>query len=54
MGRRGRPPYPDIPTPRQWEVLDLIRSGLSDQDIADRLDLTLAGAKYHVSEILPS
>jgi Response regulator containing a CheY-like receiver domain and an HTH DNA-binding domain len=52
MGRRGRPPYPDILTPRQWEVLDLVRRGLSDQEIADALDLTLAGAKYHVSEIL--
>src|SRR5216683_7119186 len=52
MGRRGRPPYPDILTPRQWEVLDLVRRGLPDQQIADALDLTLAGAKYHVSEIL--
>lgn len=52
MGQRGRPPHPDILTPRQWEVLDLVRDGLSDQQIADRLDLTLAGAKYHVSEIL--
>jgi DNA-binding CsgD family transcriptional regulator len=52
MGRRGRPPYPDILTPRQWEVLDLVRRGLSDQEIADALELTLAGAKYHVSEIL--
>lgn len=52
MGQRGRPPHPDILTPRQWEVLDLLRDGLSDQQIADRLDITLAGAKYHVSEIL--
>jgi DNA-binding CsgD family transcriptional regulator len=52
MGPRCRPPYPDILTPRQWEVLDLVRRGLSDQEIADALDLTLAGAKYHVSEIL--
>jgi DNA-binding CsgD family transcriptional regulator len=52
MGRRGRPPYPDILTPRQWEVLDLVRRGLSDQEIADTLELTLAGAKYHVSETL--
>lgn len=52
MGQRGRPPHPDILTPRQWEVLDLLRNDLSDQQIADRLDITLAGAKYHVSEIL--
>jgi DNA-binding CsgD family transcriptional regulator len=52
MGRRGRPPYPDILTPRQWEVLNFVRRGFSDQEIADALGLTLAGAKYHVSEIL--
>src|SRR6185503_10082036 len=52
MSRRGRPPHPDILTPRQWEVLGLVRRGYSDQQIADALDLTLAGAKYHVSEIL--
>lgn len=33
-------------------MLGLLRAGLSDQQIAERLDLTLAGAKYHVSEIL--
>ncbi|MEX0682407.1 MAG: helix-turn-helix transcriptional regulator [Dehalococcoidia bacterium] len=50
--RRGRPRHPDILTPKQWEVLDYIRAGLSDQDIADRLGVSRDGAKYHVSEIL--
>ena len=52
MGQRGRPPHPDILTPRQWEVLALIRDGCTDQQIADRLGISLDGAKYHVSEIL--
>src|SRR5438309_3254479 len=52
MRRRGRPPHPDILTPRQWEVLGHIRQGLSDQAIAERMDVSLDGAKYHVSEIL--
>jgi DNA-binding CsgD family transcriptional regulator len=52
MKRRGRPPYPDILTPREQEVLALLRGGLSNHQIAARLDLSLAGAKYHVSEIL--
>jgi DNA-binding CsgD family transcriptional regulator len=51
-GRRGRPPYPDVLTPREWEVLALLREGLSDQSIADRLGISLDGAKYHVREIL--
>jgi DNA-binding CsgD family transcriptional regulator len=52
MGRRGRPPYPDLLTPRQQEVLELVREGLTNREIAERLDITLDGAKFHVSEIL--
>ena len=52
MGRRGRPPYQDVLTPREWEVLQLIREGLNNPEIADRLGISRDGAKYHVSEIL--
>ncbi len=52
MGRRGRPPYPDILTPREWEVLALLRQNLTNEAIAARLGVTHAAAKYHVSEIL--
>jgi DNA-binding CsgD family transcriptional regulator len=52
MKRRGRPPYPDLLTPREQEVLALLRDGLSNDQIAERLGVSLAGAKYHVSEIL--
>ena len=52
MGRRGRPPHPDILTPREWEVLELLREGLSNPEIAQRLGISRAGARYHVSEIL--
>ena len=52
MKRRGRPPYPDVLTPRQWEVLALLRAGLSNEEIAQRLGISVDGAKFHVSEIL--
>ena len=52
MKRRGRPPHPDVLTPREWEVHALLREGLSNEDIAARLGITLATAKYHVSEII--
>ncbi len=39
-------------TPREREVLALIRLGLTNEEIASRLDITVAGAKYHVSQIL--
>lgn len=39
-------------TPRQREVLDLIARGRTNGEIADALGVTLAGAKWHVSEVL--
>ena len=52
MSRRGRPPYPDVLTPRQWQVLALLREGLSNEQIALRLGISIDGVKFHVSEIL--
>jgi DNA-binding CsgD family transcriptional regulator len=50
--RRGRPPYDDILTPREWEVLDLLRLGLTNAEIAQRLGITEGGVKFHVQQIL--
>ena len=47
---RRRPP--DELTPREREVLHLVRLGLTNEEIAGRLGITNAGAKYHVSQIL--
>ncbi len=52
MARRGRPPYDDILTPREWEVLGLLRERLSNPEIADRLRISRETVKFHVSEIL--
>ncbi len=52
MASRGRPRHPDILTPREWEVLALLRSGASNAQIAERLGITERTAKFHVSEIL--
>src|SRR3989304_10458302 len=52
MRRRGRPRHPDILTPREWEVLALVRRGLSNREIGRRLGISPAGAKYHVAEVI--
>src|ERR1700674_2168903 len=52
MTRRGRRPHPDILTPREWEVLTLLREGASNPEIAERLGVSRDAVKYHVSEIL--
>jgi len=43
---------PNELTPREREVLALLRRGLTNEEIAQRLDISLAGVKYHVSQIL--
>jgi DNA-binding CsgD family transcriptional regulator len=52
MKTRGRPRHPDVLTPREWEALTLVREGLTNPQIAERMGITLDAAKYHVSEIL--
>ena len=52
MKKRGRPHHPDVLTPRQWEVLALIRENLSNREIAEKLGISLNGVKFHVSEVL--
>lgn len=49
---RGRPPHPDVLTPRQWEVLELVREGRTNPQIARELGISPDGAKFHVSEII--
>ncbi|MPZ49710.1 MAG: hypothetical protein GEU75_10535 [Dehalococcoidia bacterium] len=50
--RRGRPKHDDILTSREWQVLDFIQEGLTNEQIGERLRISLSGVKYHVSEIL--
>jgi Tol biopolymer transport system component/DNA-binding CsgD family transcriptional regulator len=50
--RRGRPPHPDILTPREWEVLELIEQGLTNEQIGEELSISSDGAKFHVAQIL--
>lgn len=52
MGKRGRPPSPGLLTPREAEVLGLIRSGASNADIAQTLNISIETVKQHVSSVL--
>ncbi len=49
---RGRPPHPDILTPAEWRVLDLIRAGHSNPEIAARLGVSVHTVKTQVSSML--
>ena len=49
---RGRPRYEGPLTPREWDVLHLLEEGLTNEEIAARLGISFAGARYHVAEII--
>ena len=50
--RRGRPRHPDVLTPAEWRVLDALRDGGTNADIAARLGLSADTVKYHISNML--
>src|SRR5580765_7860732 len=39
-------------TLREREVMELVRQGLTNDQIAERLNITSDGVKYHVSQVL--
>lgn len=49
---RGRPPYPGPLTPAETRVLEQVREGLTNAEIAGALDLSPDTVKYHVSNML--
>ena len=49
---RGRPPHADVLTPAEWRVVEAIRHGLTNRDIARRQGVSLDAVKYHVANAL--
>ena len=52
MARGGRPPHPDLLTPAEWRVLEELRGGRTNAEIAVRLGVSPDAVKYHVSNML--
>ena len=50
--RRGRPRHPDLLTPSEARVLDLIREGLPNAEIAANLGVSVNTVRFHVSNLL--
>ena len=48
---RGRPRHPDVLTPAEWGVLDMLRHGMTRREIASRKGVSLDAIKYHVENI---
>ncbi len=49
---RGRPPHPGILTPAEQRVLEELRRGGTNAEIAERLGVTLDTVKFHISNML--
>jgi DNA-binding CsgD family transcriptional regulator/catechol 2,3-dioxygenase-like lactoylglutathione lyase family enzyme len=49
---RGRPPYTDILTPAEWRVVEAVRHGMTNPQIAQRQGVSLDAVKYHVANTL--
>ena len=50
--RGGRPRHPDVLTPAEWRVLDALREGGTNAEIASRLGLSTNTVRYHISNML--
>ncbi|WP_132208116.1 VOC family protein [Kribbella steppae] len=49
MGTRGRPRHPDVLTPAEWRVVDMVRHGMSNREIARRRGISTDAVKFHVA-----
>ena len=49
MARRGRPRHPDILTPGEWRVVDMVRHGMTNRQIAGGRGISLDAVKQHVA-----
>lgn len=52
MSKRGRPPYPDILTPAEWQVVEAVRHGLTNPRIAKARGISRDAVKFHVANAL--
>jgi len=49
---RGRPPYADVLTPAEWRVVEAVRHGMTNPEIARRQGVSTDAVKYHVANAL--
>src|SRR5678810_316827 len=52
MPKRGRPAHDDLLTPAEWRVVEAVRHGMSNRDIAARRGISLDAVKFHVANAL--
>src|SRR5471030_282983 len=49
---RGRPAHADVLTPAEWRVVEAVRHGMTNPEIALRQGISTDAIKYHVANAL--
>ena len=49
---RGRPAHPDVLTPAEWRVVEAVRHGLRNREIAAHHGVSMDAVKFHVANAL--
>lgn len=49
---RGRPPCADVLTPAEWRVVEAVRHGMTNPEIAKGQGVSIDAVKYHVANAL--
>jgi len=52
LKKRGRPPHDDALTPAEWRIVNAVRHGLTNRQIAQRRGISLDAVKYHVANAI--
>jgi len=52
MSKRGRPAHDDLLTPAEWRVVEAVRHGMSNSEIARRRRISPDAVKFHVANAL--
>jgi DNA-binding CsgD family transcriptional regulator/catechol 2,3-dioxygenase-like lactoylglutathione lyase family enzyme len=50
--KRGRPPHPDVLTPAEWRVVNAVRHGMSNRQIAKGRGISLDAVKFHIENAI--
>src|ERR1700722_7455150 len=48
----GRPPHPDVLTPGEWGVVEAVRHGMSNAQIARRRGVSPDAVKFHLANAI--
>jgi DNA-binding CsgD family transcriptional regulator/catechol 2,3-dioxygenase-like lactoylglutathione lyase family enzyme len=49
---RGRPRHDDVLTPAEWKTAELVRHGMTNRRIAERMGVSVDAVKFHVGNAL--